>query len=163
MYENIFLFFFVFETIQSCGTTNCTKIICTVYDLVENDTVSLTIRSRFWKENIELINLEEFQISSKLVALVTSLPYDVDHSLILPYIQTVSTKFYVTGLDRTEPIPLWIIILAIVIGLLILGGLALALWKLGFFKRKRPPSDMADREPLQSRNGYNYRKGDTSL
>ncbi|CAG2110666.1 unnamed protein product, partial [Medioppia subpectinata] len=151
------------EQAKSCGTTNCTKIICTVYELDTNDTVLFTIRSRFWKENIELINLEEFQISSKLVALVTSLPYDVDHSLILPYVQTVSTKFYVTGLDKTEPIPLWIIILAIVVGLIILGGLALALWKLGFFKRRRPPSDSADREPLQSRNGYHYSKGDTSL
>jgi len=131
--------------------------------LETKDSINIKIRSRFWKENIKFINLEEFQISSKLVALVTSLPYDVDHSLLLPYIQTVSTKIYVTGLDKTKPIPLWIIILAIIIGLIILAALALALWKLGFFKRRRPPSGSADREPLQSRNGYNYRKGDTSL
>lgn len=37
-----------------------------------------------------------------------------------------------------EPIPLWIIILAIIIGLIILILFTFILWKMGFFKRKRP-------------------------
>ncbi|RZF31839.1 hypothetical protein LSTR_LSTR014253 [Laodelphax striatellus] len=37
-----------------------------------------------------------------------------------------------------EPIPLWIIILAIVVGLILLILLTLLLWKLGFFKRRHP-------------------------
>lgn len=38
----------------------------------------------------------------------------------------------------SEPIPWWIIILAILIGLIVLILLTLILWKLGFFKRRRP-------------------------
>lgn len=37
-----------------------------------------------------------------------------------------------------EPVPWWIIIVAIVVGLLVLILLTLLLWKLGFFKRRRP-------------------------
>ncbi|GAB5573315.1 integrin alpha-8 isoform X1 [Prionailurus iriomotensis] len=46
-------------------------------------------------------------------------------------------------------IPLWVIILAILLGLLVLAILTLALWKCGFFDRARPPQDdMNDREQL---------------
>ncbi|XP_072859222.2 integrin alpha-8 isoform X2 [Pogona vitticeps] len=48
-------------------------------------------------------------------------------------------------------IPLWVIILAILLGLLVLAMLTLALWKCGFFDRARPPrDDMADRVQLTS-------------
>jgi len=40
--------------------------------------------------------------------------------------------------QENEPIPWWIIILAILVGLLLLILLTLLLWKLGFFKRRRP-------------------------
>lgn len=143
--------------LQSCGSTNCTRIECGIQDLETNESVTFTIRSRFWKENIQLVDLEEFQISSKLIAMVTALPYDVSRSLLQPEVRTIATRIYVTGLDRGEPIPWWLILAAILVGLLILAALALALWKLGFFKRKRPPKmRSSDREPLQ-------RKGDSSL
>ncbi|XP_023378642.1 integrin alpha-8 isoform X3 [Pteropus vampyrus] len=46
-------------------------------------------------------------------------------------------------------IPLWVIILAILLGLLVLAILTLALWKCGFFDRARPPQDDTnDREQL---------------
>ena len=122
-----------------------------------NESVTFTVRSRFWKENIALVNLEEFQMSSKLVVMVTALPYDVSPSLLKPEVRTITTRIYVTGLDRGEAIPWWLILAAILVGLLILAALALALWKLGFFKRKRPPKTRSsDREPLQ-------RKRDASL
>lgn len=142
---------------RSCGSTNCTRIECGIQDLETNESVSFTIRSRFWKENIHLVELDEFQISSKLIAMVTALPYDVSRRLLQPEVRTIATRIYLTGMDRGEPIPWWLILAAILVGLLILAALALALWKLGFFKRKRPPKTRSsDREPLQ-------RKGDASL
>lgn len=39
--------------------------------------------------------------------------------------------------QEAEPAPLWIIIVAIVTGLVLLILLTLLLWKLGFFKRQR--------------------------
>ena len=141
---------------------NCTKILCTVYELATNDRVIFAIKSRLWKDSMERITLEELQISSKLVALVTQLPYDYAPDLIKPMIAQATTKVHIIGL-KAMPIPLWLIILAIIIGLMILSGLIFGLWKLGFFKRKRPPSDGIEREPLSPGNGYSFRKGDTSL
>jgi len=114
------------------------------------------VRSRFWKENI-LIGMEESLISSSLIAMVTALPYDVNLNLLQPVIHVVTTRVNVRGLDRGEAVPWWLILAATLVGLVILAVLAFALWKLGFFKRKRPPKTRSsDREPLQ-------RKGDASL
>lgn len=40
--------------------------------------------------------------------------------------------------QESKSIPWWLIILAILAGLLVLICLTLLLWKLGFFKRRRP-------------------------
>uniref|UniRef100_A0A9J7ZSH4 Integrin subunit alpha 8 n=1 Tax=Cyprinus carpio carpio TaxID=630221 RepID=A0A9J7ZSH4_CYPCA len=52
--------------------------------------------------------------------------------------------------DVSFAIPLWVIILAILLGLLVLAVLSLAMWKCGFFDRARPPKDddVSDREQL---------------
>lgn len=121
-------------------------------DLETNDSVIFTIRSRFWKDSVSLVGLDEYQISSKMVVMVIGLPYDVSQNLLQPETQTTATKVFVTGVDRAESIPWWLILAAILIGFLILATLALVLWKVGFFKRKRPPQEAtsSDREPLRN-------------
>lgn len=141
----------IFLYLQACGTTNCTRIECAVHDLETNESVVFTVRSRFWKESIAFVGLDEYQISSKMIAMVTHLPYDVSRSLLQPQVQTISTKIFFTGMDRGESVPWWLILASILIGLLILATFALILWKLGFFKRKRPPkSRSSDRQPLRN-------------
>lgn len=136
---------------QSCvDIAQCTKIECSVQELETNESVVFTIRSRFWREQITLVSLEEFEQSSKMIAMITALPYDVHKSFLQPTVQSIKTKIYVAGLGRIELIPLWLILAAVFIGLLILAILACCLWKLGFFKRRRPPSaGSSDREPLR--------------
>ncbi|XP_054716123.1 LOW QUALITY PROTEIN: integrin alpha-PS2-like [Uloborus diversus] len=147
----------------SCGATLCTKIHCTISNLEKGDQVIFNIRSRLWKETYNEIGLSEVKTSSKLVSRITSLPYGVDPSY-LPYkIFVVSTKVSLLDVALAPyMIPWWIIILAICCGLLLLGLLALLLWKLGFFKRKRP-QEMAEKEPLNERNGYRMASGDAAL
>lgn len=55
--------------------------------------------------------------------------------------------------QEAEPVPVWIIIVAIVAGLLLLILLILVLWKLGFFKRRRP-------DPTLSGNLEKHREAD---
>ncbi|XP_067868929.1 integrin alpha-8 isoform X2 [Heterodontus francisci] len=51
--------------------------------------------------------------------------------------------------DASLAIPLWVIILAVLVGLLVLAILILVMWKFGFFDRARPPQgDMTDQEQL---------------
>lgn len=52
----------------------------------------------------------------------------------------VETRAYPELIDqqRDTSLPLWIIILAIIGGLLVLALFTYAMWKCGFFKRRRP-------------------------
>nr|CAD7571409.1 unnamed protein product [Timema californicum] len=52
----------------------------------------------------------------------------------------VVTTAFPDLIDQQEPeaVPIWIIVVAVVAGLLLLILLTLVLWKLGFFKRRRP-------------------------
>lgn len=157
------------QLLQSCGPRLCVKIHCTVTNLAKGDSVLFTIRARLWKETVVDIEQPEFVVSSKMVSVVTKLPYDVDPSYLPPEVMVVTTQVHTIGLEKPGPIPLWIIILAVVGGLVLLSLLALLLYKCGFFKRKRPPIVASDSEPLHpdkthnNHQVYNWSKGDTSL
>lgn len=66
---------------------------------------------------------------------------------------------YPDRLDSGESpaVPLWIIIVSVAVGILLLIILIIILWKLGFFKRKRPnPTLKGNLEKEKGRNGeYN--------
>lgn len=53
---------------------------------------------------------------------------------------SISTHAYPELLDQTSDasVPLWIIIVAIISGLILLALVIFILWKIGFFKRRRP-------------------------
>lgn len=53
---------------------------------------------------------------------------------------TVETHAYPELRDQTvsSAVPTWIIIVGIIVGLCLLALVALILWKVGFFKRRRP-------------------------
>ncbi|KAG8178041.1 hypothetical protein JTE90_022924 [Oedothorax gibbosus] len=152
-----------FQEELSCGLTVCTKIYCTISNLEKGDHVIISIRSRLWRETYNTFGLSEIQTSSKLVTRITQLPYGVDPSY-LPYkVHVVTTKVSLLDVSFAPyMIPWWIIILAICCGLLLLALLALLLWKLGFFKRKRP-QEVPEKEPLNERNGYRMASGDAAL
>lgn len=105
---------------------------------------------------------ERLRVSSKLVARVASLQYGLPPDNVPLTQHFVSTEVVVEGIDTPGKGPAWwIILLAVLGGLLLLGLLALLLWKLGFFKRKRPQ----DQEPLNppEKNGYRLAQGDEAL
>ena len=152
------------EEYTSCGPRYCSRIYCTVDDLAKGESVLFSIRSRLWKETIVDIASPGFAITSKMVTLVSHLPYDVDPGYLPPEISVVTTQVHVIGLETPGPIPLWIILLAVTGGLIVLSILTLCFYCCGFFKRKRPPLISSEDEPLHHpRNGYHYSKGDTSL
>lgn len=95
----------------------------------KGESVLFSVRSRLWSETVAEIATSQFAISSKMVSVVSRLPYDVDPGYLTPQIAIVTTHVHVTGLDKPAPIPLWIIILAVVGGLLLLSLLVLAFYK----------------------------------
>lgn len=56
--------------------------------------------------------------------------------------------------QEPEPVPVWIIVVAVVAGLLLLILITLVLWRLGFFKRRRPdPTLSGNLEKHRDENG----------
>ena len=122
----------------NCGETQCTFISCKIGPLAKRSYTLLRLRSRLWVRTLDTIKRNDVEISSKLVSRVTKLPYGVNPEYLGFKTHHVTTQ--VLSLEQGEPasIPLWILILAILAGLLFLSLLTCILHKLGFFQRNRP-------------------------
>lgn len=148
----------------TCGPTQCTRLECNVFDLRNNDIAKINIRSRLYEETLNQLSRQQFDISSRLVAQVKSLPYNVSSVQMPPYVYKVETQVHTTGIAVQNLLPWWLIVLAVLLGIGLFILLAWFLKYLGFFARKRPPKG-AEREPLTPTmwNDYQYSPGDTAL
>uniref|UniRef100_A0A667FZY8 Integrin subunit alpha 8 n=1 Tax=Lynx canadensis TaxID=61383 RepID=A0A667FZY8_LYNCA len=120
--------------ILNCTNIECLQISCLVGRLEGGESAVLKVRSRLWaKTFLQVTTLTHMHTPCREPLLKSSIKTSVIWA-------TPNVSF---------SIPLWVIILAILLGLLVLAILTLALWKCGFFDRARPPQDdMNDREQL---------------
>lgn len=152
--------------LQHCGATQCTRFECNVFNLGNNDVATIRIMSRLYEDTINKLSMAEFEISSRLVAQVKSLPYNVSVQYMQPSILKVETIVKRKGSGVLDTVPGWLVLLAILLGILLLMLLVWFLHYLGFFARRRPPPrGTAEREPLAPTiwNEYQYSPGDTAL
>uniref|UniRef100_A0A224Z2I5 Integrin alpha 8 n=1 Tax=Rhipicephalus zambeziensis TaxID=60191 RepID=A0A224Z2I5_9ACAR len=152
------------ESELGCGELpRCAVFRCPLGgSLSAGDRAVVSAESRLWQRTAAAMGQERLRVSSKLVARVASLQYGLPPDNVPLTQHFVSTEVVVEGIDTPGRGPAWwIILLAVLGGLLLLGLLALLLWKLGFFKRKRPQ----DQEPLNppEKNGYRLAQGDEAL
>lgn len=152
------------ESELGCGELpKCAVFRCPLGgSLSAGDRAVVSVESRLWERTAVAMGQERLRVSSKLVARVASLQYGLTPDNLPLTLHYVSTEVLVEGMDsQSRGPPWWVILLAVLGGLLLLGLLALLLWKLGFFKRKRPQ----DQEPLNppEKNGYRLAQGDEAL
>ena len=65
-----------------CGPTKCTHMACTVGPLAKKESVVFRIYSRLWSNTISRLSHHQYEISSRLVSIVTKLPHNVDPSFL---------------------------------------------------------------------------------
>ena len=65
-----------------CGPTQCTHMACTVGPLKKKESAVFRIYSRLWSGTISKLSHSHYEISSRLVAIVTKLPHNVDPSFL---------------------------------------------------------------------------------
>ncbi|XP_063115481.1 integrin alpha-V isoform X1 [Cavia porcellus] len=134
-----------------CGVAQCLKIICQVGRLDRGKSAILYVKSLLWTETF--MNKENqnhsYSLKSSASFSVIEFPYknlpieDISNS-------TVVTTNVTWGLQPTPmPVPVWVIILAVLAGLLLLAVLVFVMYRMGFFKRVRPPQEEQEREQLQ--------------
>ncbi|XP_007904592.1 integrin alpha-8 [Callorhinchus milii] len=135
--------------ILNCSNIECTKIYCRVGQLEKRQSAVLKVRSRLWIQTFLKRRNDHYSLHSLVSFAVKEMPYNIQQEELSSAHTAIRTAVIWATPDASLSIPLWVIILAVLVGLLVLAILILVMWKFGFFDRARPPQDdMTDREQL---------------
>lgn len=136
----------------NCTNISCLKILCIVGRLDRGQSAVVKIRSRLWAHTFLQRRNDPYILNSTVSFIVTAMPYRIQPSTLPQHTTSMGTMVLWGTPDVSFAVPLWVIILAILLGLLVLAMLTLAMWKCGFFDRARPPADdnVSDQEQLTS-------------
>uniref|UniRef100_A0ABI7YRP9 Integrin subunit alpha 8 n=1 Tax=Felis catus TaxID=9685 RepID=A0ABI7YRP9_FELCA len=135
--------------ILNCTNIECLQISCVVGRLEGGESAVLKVRSRLWAKTFLQRKNDPYSLASLVSFKVKKMPYQDQPAKLPEGSIGIKTSVIWATPNVSFSIPLWVIILAILLGLLVLAILTLALWKCGFFDRARPPQDdMNDREQL---------------
>lgn len=127
----------------SCDSAPSTVVHCELQEMARGQRVMVTVRAFLWLPSLHQRPLDQFVLQSHAWFNVSSLPYAVP-ALRLPSGEVqVETQLFRVLEERD--IPMWWVLVGVLGGLLLLTLLVLAMWKVGFFKRNRPPLE-ADEE-----------------
>uniref|UniRef100_A0A4W5LV69 Integrin, alpha 5 (fibronectin receptor, alpha polypeptide) n=1 Tax=Hucho hucho TaxID=62062 RepID=A0A4W5LV69_9TELE len=137
------------HTNLSCSNVECWTLQCDVGLLEKGTSAILKLRSRIWAETFIERAYKGYVLECLARFSVVKMPY-----AILPKEVPSGSKKVVTPLVWNKPdsqysVPLWIIILAILAGLLLLALLIYVLYKLGFFKRSLPYGTAMEKAQLK--------------
>ncbi|XP_061695593.1 integrin alpha-5 isoform X1 [Syngnathoides biaculeatus] len=133
----------------SCSNVDCWGLQCQVGLLEKGTTAILKVRSRVWAETFMERAYKQYVLECLAKYSVKTMPY-----AILPKHTPSGYKKVVTPVVWNKPdiensVPLWIIILAILAGLLLLALLIFVLYKFGFFKRSLPYGTAMEKAQLK--------------
>lgn len=136
----------------NCTNISCLNIICIVGRLDRRQSAVVKIRSRLWAHTFLQRRNDPYILNSTVSVIVTALPYRIRPATLPQHTTSMGTLVLWGTPNVSFAVPLWVIILAILLGLLVLAMLTLAMWKCGFFDRARPPAgdDVSDQEQLTS-------------
>ncbi|XP_062256232.1 integrin alpha-8 [Platichthys flesus] len=136
----------------NCTNISCLRITCVVGRLDRGQSAVVKIRSRLWAHTFLQRRNDPYVLNSTVSFMVTAMPYRIQPRSLPQHSTSMGTLVLWGTPDVLFAVPLWVIILAILLGLLVLAMLTLAMWKCGFFDRARPPTDdnVSDQERLTS-------------
>ncbi|XP_069504505.1 integrin alpha-8 [Ambystoma mexicanum] len=135
--------------ILNCSNIKCLTISCRVGRLEGGQSAVLKVRARLWAQTFLQRKNDPYSLTSNVSFEVKKMPYKVQPVKLPEASIAIKTSVIWATPNISFAIPLWVIILAILLGLLVLAILILAMWKCGFFDRARPPQDDAtDTEQL---------------
>uniref|UniRef100_A0AAY3ZX65 Integrin alpha-2 domain-containing protein n=1 Tax=Denticeps clupeoides TaxID=299321 RepID=A0AAY3ZX65_9TELE len=114
---------------HNCSTVTCFSVECVVSRLDRGQSAVVKIRSRLWTSTfLERQNIP-YVLNSSLSFRVQEMPYRVMPHTLPQHSASIGTFVVWAIPDVSFAVPLWVIILAILLGLLVLAMLTLAMWK----------------------------------
>ncbi|KAK7938679.1 hypothetical protein WMY93_002005 [Mugilogobius chulae] len=140
-----------------CTTSECLFLRCQVGRLERGKNAILFVYSRLDVNNFLRVENQNrsYVIQSKASFSVIEIPYK-KLEFDLPSNSTSVSVSVLWVADSSQPVPGWVVALAVLAGLLLLALLIFIMYKLGFFNRVRPPQDdCAEKEQLQPEENGN--------
>ncbi|XP_051915368.1 integrin alpha-5 [Hippocampus zosterae] len=133
----------------SCSSVDCWALQCQVGLLEKGTTAILKVRSRVWAETFMERAYKQFVLECLARYSVKTMPYAILPKHVPSGHKKVVTPVVWNKPDIENSVPLWIIILAILAGLLLLALLIFVLYKFGFFKRTLPYGTAMEKAQLK--------------
>uniref|UniRef100_A0A672IL59 Uncharacterized protein n=1 Tax=Salarias fasciatus TaxID=181472 RepID=A0A672IL59_SALFA len=140
-----------------CTTAECLRLKCQVGRLERRKNAILFIYSRLAVNNFLRAENQNrsYVVRSTASFSVIEMPYK-NMASELPSNSTTVSVSVIWVVDSAQPVPGWVVALAVLAGLLLLALLIFIMYKLGFFKRVRPPQeDCTEKEQLQPEENGN--------
>ncbi|XP_075886589.1 integrin alpha-V isoform X1 [Nelusetta ayraudi] len=140
-----------------CSSAHCLRLRCQVGRLEQRKNAILFIYSRLDVNNFLRTENQNrsYLVRSTASFSVIEMPYK-NLEVELPANSTTVGLSVVWVAEPPPPVPGWVVALAILAGLLLLALLIFVMYKLGFFKRVRPPQeDSTEKEQLQPEENGN--------
>ncbi|XP_074080402.1 integrin alpha-IIb [Macrotis lagotis] len=122
----------------NCDTWPCTRVECELKQMERGQRAMVTISTMLWMPSLLKRPMEQFTLQSKAWFNVSGLPYNVPAENLPHGNVLVETELLRVLLEERE-IPTWWVVVGVIAGLLLLALFILVMWKVGFFKRNRPP------------------------
>ncbi|KAG9474354.1 hypothetical protein GDO78_004576 [Eleutherodactylus coqui] len=128
----------------NCSNSSCWEIKCVIKNMEKGQRATLKLDSVLWVSTFLQRPQQQITLRSSGYFEVTGVPYRIQPTAFISNETSADLVVQWVTPDGQKDIPLWWIILGILGGLLILALFIFVMWKLGFFRRNRPPSDDED-------------------
>ncbi|XP_021778953.2 integrin alpha-5 isoform X3 [Papio anubis] len=135
--------------ILKCPEAECLRLRCELGPLHQQESQSLQLHFRVWAKTFLQREHQPFSLQCEAVYKALKMPYRILPRQLPQKERQVATAVQWTKAEGSYGVPLWIIILAILFGLLLLGLLIYILYKLGFFKRSLPYGTAMEKAQLK--------------
>ncbi|XP_064256206.1 integrin alpha-IIb [Passer domesticus] len=156
-----------------CDNATCVDITCHVPSLGKDQRALVSVHALLWMDTLQQREhlLTQFRIQSQAWFNTSAMPYRVQPRVlpagkaevgllpvgtrgqavvaaVSPPVPLQTETFVVRASPGGEgAVPVWWVVLGVLAGLLLLTLLILLMWKMGFFKRTRPPAEGDAQEP----------------